>query len=64
MTRPRQSLADIKAIKKLNRSAKYSGPVIALTMRYCGCTFDEIAKVFGTSRQATKALVKTQEEKL
>lgn len=36
-------------------------PLIGHVMRACGCTYDEIGKVFGISRQAVHTMLKKDE---
>ncbi len=70
--RPKQEKADIKAIQKLFSSTNYPDivqdnvikPVIAYTMRKSGCTFQEIADVFGFTRQMAETLYKKAEKEL
>lgn len=65
--RPKQEKADIKAIKALYESTKQvidPSPIIAYTMRKCGCTFQEIADVFGFTRQMAETLYKKAEQDL
>jgi hypothetical protein len=58
--RPTIKKADIAAIKQLNATAGSMvdlRPIIAFTMRSCGCTFDEIGEAFDVTRQMAKTLV-------
>lgn len=60
--RPKQEKADIKALKKLNEASLIDyRPIVAYTMRKCGCTFTEIAEVFGVTRQMAETIVKNAE---
>ncbi len=71
--RPKQEKADIKAIQKLFEStngytdivqASLVRPIIVFTMRNCGCTFQEIADVFGITRQMAETIYKNAEKEL
>ena len=65
--RPTQIKADIEKIKQLQAGSNdildYR-PIIAYTMRACGCTFTEIGEVFGFTRQMAETMVKNAETKL
>jgi transcriptional regulator len=61
--RPITEKANIPAIKKLQkREGSVLTPIIAYTMRQCGCSYAEIAKVTKTSRQGAEYIVKQIEE--
>lgn len=65
--RPTQKKADIPAIQNMLVNSKKLvdlRPVIALTMRSCGCTFEEIGQVFDISRQMAETLIKKAEREL
>lgn len=65
--RPIQQKADIKGIQTLYHRANNVldvRPIIALTMRNCGCTYDEIGRVFGITRQMAETLVKNARKEL
>lgn len=57
--RTRQKLANIQEIKKLvvNNGVTDNRPIIAVVMRECGATFNEIAEVMDFSRQMAKTMV-------
>lgn len=65
--RPTSKTADTEKIKRLyNRANNVLDvrPIIALTMRNCGCTFTEIGAVFGVTRQMAETIVKNAESEL
>lgn len=65
--RPTQEKADIKAIQKLSKNTSQvidARPIIAYTMKSCGCTLAEIGKVFGVTRQQAETIVKNAEAAL
>lgn len=69
MGRKKQVQANVKELQKLNKSAadlimqiSDSKKIIAYTMRLSGCTYSEIAEVFGTSRQGAEILIKKAKE--
>jgi len=65
--RPTQQKADIQAIQKIYKSTSQvidPRPIIAYTMRNCGCTFAEIAKVFNVTRQMAETIYKNAENDL
>lgn len=65
--RPKQEKADITALQKLNESTSQvidPRPIIAYTMRKCGCTFQEIADVFKVTRQMAETIYKNAEKDL
>lgn len=64
--RPTVNKADVKAIRKLNKMSDVVDlkPIVAYTMRHSGCTWVEIAKVFGVTRQTAENIVKEIENKL
>lgn len=73
MARPTTQLADIKALQELYASTStYNNliqvnmirPVIVYTMRECGCTYAEISKVFGISRQMIETIYNNLKEQL
>lgn len=65
--RPIQKKADIKAIQTLSHrvgNVLDSKPIIVFTMRKCGCTYTEIAKVFGITRARAEQIFKKAENDL
>lgn len=60
--------ANIEEIQKLLTSAEDGvvdfRPVIAVTMRECGCSFQEIADTMGFSRQMALTMVQKAKAKL
>lgn len=65
--RPTQKKADIKAIQTLSHrvgNVLDSRPIIAYTMRKCGCTYAEIAQVFSITRQMAETIYKNAEKEL
>lgn len=65
--RPKQSIADLKAIKKIYKKADGildPRPLIVFTMRNCGCTFQEIADAFGVSKQTIQTIYTNAEQSL
>ena len=65
--RPKQEKADITAIKKLFVSTSQvidPRPIIAYTMKNCGCTFREIGEVFGVTKQQAETIFKNAEKEL
>ena len=58
--RTRQTTVNLDAIKKLLSNTESSvvdyRPVIAVTMRECGATYQDIADVMGFSRQMAKTM--------
>ena len=67
MARTKQEKANIPNLQKLLRKSNHvldSRPIIAVTMRECGCTFDEIGEVMGFTRQMAETMVKNAQAKL
>lgn len=65
--RPKQSIADLKAIKKVFKKANGildPRPLIVFVMRNCGCTFQEIADAFDTTRQNIESIYNKVEKEL
>lgn len=65
MPRTTQNRADIDKIKLVRNntpSLTDFKPIIALTMRYSGCTYSEIGKAFDMSRQAAEQYIKLLEK--
>lgn len=65
--RPIQKRADIAALKKLNNNPDKLidlKPTIVYIMRNAGCTYSEIGKVFGITRQMAETAYKNIEEDL
>lgn len=60
MPRTKQNIANIPALKKLiiNNGVMDNRPLIAVVMRECGCTMQEIADVMEFSRQMAETMVK------
>lgn len=60
--RPVKKVADVKQIQSLAANTNKIvdlRPIIAVTMYSCDCTFNEIAEVFGITRQMAETLVKS-----
>lgn len=57
--RTAQKQANIENIKKLivNNGVTDNRPIIAVVMRECGTTYNEIAEVMGFTRQMAKTMV-------
>lgn len=52
---------NVEQIKELLLTGGYMidiRPIIAVTMRACGCTYQEIGHAFGMSKQGVEAMVK------
>lgn len=66
--RTRQQTVNLEAIKKLVNNVEASPldyrPVIAVTMRECGATYQDIADVMGFSRQMALTMVNKAQETL
>lgn len=65
--RPVSKTADIKQIQALYHRANNVldvRPIIALTMRNCGCTYAEIGQVFGVTKQMAETIIKKAEKEL
>ena len=51
----------VEQIKELLLTGGYMidiRPIVAVTMRACGCTYQEIGEAFGMSKQGVEAMVK------
>jgi len=66
MVRPIQKRANIQAIKNLADDSIVLDlkPLIAMVMRECNCTFDEIGQVFGFTRQNAEQYIKSIQDKI
>jgi DNA-directed RNA polymerase specialized sigma24 family protein len=65
--RPVSKKADVKKIQALYHRANNVldvRPIIALTMRSCGCTYTEIGQVFGVSKQMVQTIIQKAESEL
>lgn len=63
MARPKQEIADVKALKSIiGQDLIDLRPLIALVMHYSGCSDREIGEVFGVTRQSANNIVKTAKE--
>ena len=62
--RPTQKKANIEAIRKIRQAGVDTRPLIAYTMRNCGCTYSEIGQVFDITRQMAETLVKQVERSI
>ncbi len=63
--RPITKIANIENIQKLLATDLVDiRPIITVVMRECGCTFEEIGKVFGFTRQNAEILFKNTKDKL
>lgn len=65
--RPVQKKADVEQIQRLYYRANNVldvRPIIALTMRSCGCTYAEIGEVFGITKQMVQTIIENAESEL
>ena len=65
--RPIKLKADIEQLQKLmkyNNGILEVKPLVAFVMRKCECTYDEIGKTIGVSKQRAQVIVKEFESKL
>ena len=65
--RPQQKKADIPALQDLFKSTNQvidPRPIIAFTMRKCGCSFREIAEVFEVTKQMAETIYKNAEKEV
>lgn len=60
--RPVQQRANIANLKKVKPPILDLKPMIVYIMRNSGCTFAEIAKVYGVTRQMAETLYKQAEK--
>lgn len=64
MARDKKRLADRSAIRDLFDATNVvldPRPIIVYTMRQCGCTYQEIADVFGVRRQMIEQIIRKTE---
>ena len=66
MARPTQKRANIQNIKNLLDDSVILDlkPLIAMVMRECNCTFDEIGQVFDFTRQNAEQYIKGIQDKI
>ena len=57
-------MSDMKGLKELASRYVMLKGVIALAMRYSGCTYQEIGDALGVSRQRAERIVSGEEEKV
>lgn len=66
--RTRQKQPNIEAIKKLltnnEKNVVDLRPIVAVTMRESGCTFQDVADAMGFTRQMAETMVKKAQAKL
>ena len=67
MTKSVRVIADVDNLQKLmkfNNGILEVKPLVAFVMRKCECTYDEIGKTIGVSKQRAQVIVKEFEAKL